>query len=98
MSGPGWYPGPDGGYRWWDGNVWTDYWCEHGELEGPRHVMHLLITLVTCGLWLIPWLIIAAGNQKRVEHVQPHIRPLPYRVSSADRLIQDYNERVPEGD
>ena len=31
-----------------------------------NHVLHLILSLVTAGLWLIPWIIIAAaGGEKR---------------------------------
>lgn len=29
--------------------------------ESPNHVLHLLLTLVTCGLWGIVWGLVAAG-------------------------------------
>jgi hypothetical protein len=27
-----------------------------------NHILHLLLTLVTCGLWGIVWMIVAASN------------------------------------
>lgn len=33
----------------------------------PNHLLHLILTLLTGGLWLIIWLIIAAtGGEKRI--------------------------------
>ena len=33
----------------------------------PNHLMHLLLTVVTAGVWLIGWLIrIAMGSERRV--------------------------------
>lgn len=28
----------------------------------PQHVLHLILTLLTCGLWLLVWLIVAAST------------------------------------
>jgi hypothetical protein len=37
----------------------------HG--KAINHVLHLLITLVTCGLWAVVWLfLVLAGGEKRV--------------------------------
>lgn len=42
--------------------------CHHCErkvmatAETPNHVLHLLLTLFTMGLWVIPWIIIAAST------------------------------------
>lgn len=30
--------------------------------EKTNHVLHLLLTLCTCSLWLIPWLVFGVGN------------------------------------
>ncbi len=39
-----------------------------------NHVLHLILTLVTCGLWAIVWVIMAlAGGEKRqVIRVDPY--------------------------
>jgi hypothetical protein len=32
----------------------------------PNHILHLILTILTLGLWLIPWIIITiAGGEKR---------------------------------
>lgn len=30
--------------------------------HGPNHVLHLLLTLITCGVWLLIWLMAAANR------------------------------------
>lgn len=43
-------------------------WCEvcqkrvKAERQGASHVLHLLLTLCTFGLWAIVWLIVATGR------------------------------------
>jgi hypothetical protein len=40
----------------------TGGWCRHCDRRvvvrrpAPNHVLHLLMTLVTCGLWLVVWI------------------------------------------
>ncbi|MET0492930.1 MAG: hypothetical protein ABW000_07330 [Actinoplanes sp.] len=31
----------------------------------PNHVLHLLLTLVTCGLWAVVWFVIAVTSKTR---------------------------------
>lgn len=31
-------------------------------MPSPNHVLHLLLSIVTAGLWLIVWLVIATGG------------------------------------
>ncbi|MFT4166640.1 MAG: DUF2510 domain-containing protein [Microlunatus sp.] len=43
--GPGWYPDPaegteDGGFRWWDGNNWTDHVADHAYAPAPDIIDH----------------------------------------------------------
>ena len=35
-------------------------------VKGPNHVLHLLLTIITFGLWLPVWLIIALRNKHTV--------------------------------
>jgi hypothetical protein len=36
----------------------------HG--KGVNHVLHVLLAILTCGLWLIPWLVMGVvGGEKR---------------------------------
>lgn len=30
----------------------------------PNHILHLLLTLFTCGLWAIVWIVVAAANRE----------------------------------
>lgn len=32
------------------------------EKETPNHLLHLLLTLITAGLWLIIWIFVAIGS------------------------------------
>jgi hypothetical protein len=34
----------------------------------PNHILHLILTVVTVGLWLVPWIIISAtgGERRRI--------------------------------
>lgn len=68
QAAPGWYP--NGGVeRWWDGQQWT-HQTRTIQAAAPRKAVtwvphqthptfHLIMTLLTCGLWLPIWLIIA---------------------------------------
>lgn len=44
-----------------------------------NHILHLLLTVFTCGLWAVVWLILAlGGGQKRIQaHVDPWGRVTP---------------------
>lgn len=73
MSAPGWYPDPNGsgGQRWYDGTQWTAHAAPppprplYGPApvlvvnRGPRtnHLLHLILTLLTCGAWAVVWII-----------------------------------------
>lgn len=51
----GWYAVP-GGFAWWDGSRWT------GRFQPPmppvNHVLHLLLTVLTFGLWAPVWVVL----------------------------------------
>jgi hypothetical protein len=32
------------------------------QVAGPNHVLHLILSILSCGLWLIPWLVIALSD------------------------------------
>lgn len=36
-----------------------------GQRDGANHILHLLLTIFTGGLWLIPWLIIHLINSDK---------------------------------
>ena len=75
-AAPGWYPVREGGLRWWDGQQWTEHrapvqaggppvWPAMVAVKDPletNHILHLLLSLVTCGLWLPVWFVIAWRN------------------------------------
>ena len=70
----GWYPSA-GGQRFWDGEQWTDQFAPTPpqavvavrEPFTTNHVLHLLVTIVTCGLWAPVWLFIAWRNTENRE-------------------------------
>ena len=33
-------------------------------VDRPNHILHLLLSVVTAGLWLIVWLFVGAGEKK----------------------------------
>lgn len=75
MSASGWYPDPNGsgGQRWYDGTQWTAHAAPppprplYGPApvlvvnQGPRvnHLLHLILTLLTCGFWAPVWIILS---------------------------------------
>lgn len=72
----GWYPDAAGVLRWWDGYRWTEHThtpqyavtqyapAQQIVVQQKRvnHVLHLLLTIVTLGLWLPVWIILALAN------------------------------------
>ncbi|MBO0864882.1 MAG: DUF2510 domain-containing protein [Mycobacterium sp.] len=78
---PRWYQDPSGtlGQRYWDGQQWT-YHAPPPQpsivinntpapvivTNGPNHALHLILTLLTCGMWLPVWLIVAIVGHQRV--------------------------------
>lgn len=66
---PGWYPSGTNLERWWDGQQWGPQtrptvtaiprkavaWVPHQ----THPLFHLIMTVLTCGLWLPVWLVIA---------------------------------------
>lgn len=36
-------------------------------VKGPNHALHFILTIVTCGLWLPVWIIIAVFGRRRVQ-------------------------------
>jgi hypothetical protein len=41
----------------------------------PNHVLHLLLSLVTCGLWLVVWLLVAVTSSGRTRRVALTVGP-----------------------
>lgn len=67
---PGWYPDPGAvnTMRYWDGRAWTAQSAPMMPPQPPvviaapagvNHLIHLILTLVTCGMWAPVWLLIA---------------------------------------
>lgn len=77
---PGWHQ-VGGLLRYWDGTAWTEHTAplvappiaKAWEPSKVNHVLHLLLTVFTCGLWGIVWLFIAigAGGGRRDEQGRP---------------------------
>lgn len=74
----GWYPDPSGKpmQRYFDGTEWTEHYAPATPqaagvvtVGGTNHVVHGILTLLTCGLWLFVWLFIAASENKRTRAV-----------------------------
>jgi hypothetical protein len=73
---PGWYPDPDGyGARYFDGEGWTDDRVlpvpqpARYVIEGPKHWLHFLLTVLTfwaLGGWAWIWLLVAITGRKQV--------------------------------
>ena len=67
-AAPGWYPTREG-QRYWDGKAWTDHIAPAQQgvvtVQQPfqtNHVLHLLLTVLTFGLWAPVWAFIAWRN------------------------------------
>jgi hypothetical protein len=60
----GWYSVP-GGIRWWDGEQWTP----HFRQPPPpiNHVLHLLLTVLTFGVWGFVWALLAVQRASEVK-------------------------------
>lgn len=91
---PGWYPDPSGtpGQRYFDGARWTPQYAPPSIVinnsvntppavvaGGANHALHLILTLLTCGMWLPVWLIVAAVSR-------PHVR-VPGQTGKAPATI-----------
>lgn len=52
-----------GRMRWWNGVEWTDtYGAPIPQRRGTNHIFHLLMTLLTVGLWIPVWIIVGISN------------------------------------
>lgn len=69
-AAPGWYP-VQGGQRYWDGQKWTDHIAPSAQVVVGRdpfetnHILHLLLTVFTLGLWAPVWFFIAWSNANK---------------------------------
>lgn len=71
-----WYPDPSGDpsvMRWWDGKQWTVNVMPRVNYAAPtmyqpirkkptNHILHLLLSVFTFGLWIPVWIIVAIVN------------------------------------
>lgn len=56
--------------RWWDGQKWTEHFAPTVaptqvvvvNKKQTNHVFHLLMTILTVGLWIPVWIIVAIVN------------------------------------
>lgn len=62
----GWYHDTGSGrMRWWDGNGWTERFAPTPVVvvnKGTNHILHLLLSIVTAGLWIPVWVIVSIVN------------------------------------
>lgn len=66
---PGWYHDPKSGMqRWWDGTQWTENFAPAAPQQvvvvnhRTNHVFHLIMSIITFGLWIPVWIIVAIAN------------------------------------
>lgn len=75
-AAPGWYPDQQGALRWWDGQQWTAHTQPANApvqqvVVNPKktyktsHAFHLIMSIVTFGLWLPVWLIVGLYNASK---------------------------------
>lgn len=38
--------------------------------EGPNHILHLILTLITAGLWLFVWIFLVIANKAKAHRCQ----------------------------
>lgn len=71
---PGWYPDQSGAMRWWDGSQWTVHTqpvygnqvvVQQRKAYKTSHAFHLIMSVVTFGLWLPVWLIVGIYNASK---------------------------------
>ena len=56
--------------------------------QKPNHVLHLILTLVTAGLWGIVWILLAAGTIGNYRCTQCGSRVSPISSGDAGRKIK----------
>lgn len=74
MAPAGWYPDQQGVgvERWWDGTGWTEARRaittpvqQNVVVNNPKrvnHALHLILTILTGGLWLPVWIIVSMAK------------------------------------
>ena len=69
----------------------TDYSAVLVVTNKPNHMLHLVLSVVTLGIWLLTWLLIARrGDQARIqvsvdEEATIHTKPLGRSMPSAPK-------------
>jgi hypothetical protein len=75
LPAAGWYM-CEGWLRWWDGQGWTEHrvppapvypvqrWRQAG-MSGGEHMGHMVLTAMTCGMWLPVWVVIRIARGRR---------------------------------
>lgn len=67
----GWYPFDATRQRYWDGTAWTDNYAPAVTQpavvvvpgrRGTNHAFHLIMSIVTIGLWIPVWIIVSIAN------------------------------------
>ena len=67
----GWYP-VAGGYRWWDGTVWTEHFRQ--PMPPINHILHLLLVVLTFGAWGLLWAYLSWDRSRRMRwRAQPPV-------------------------
>ncbi|WP_017516294.1 hypothetical protein ACQCLI_15115 [Pseudomonas nitroreducens] len=55
--------------------------------KNTNHILHLLLCIPTCGLWLIVWAGVAASNRRRNDRIQRQINDaLYYKMQGLDDI------------
>lgn len=92
---PGWYPDPNGRPErlYWDGQQWhtapppvplapSPQVAHVVVTGGANNGLHFVLTLLTCGLWLPVWLIVALVSEKKLTKIDSQGNVV---VTEADR-------------
>lgn len=74
----GWYDDGSGRQRYWDGAQWTEHFApiaspvqvvtntpvvvERGKVYKTSHGFHLIMSLITLGMWIPVWIVVGIYN------------------------------------
>jgi len=53
--------------------------------EKTSHILHLLLTLLTGGLWVIMWAMVAASNASQVRAIDKQLEELEVAIDSGEK-------------
>ncbi|MFD6294531.1 hypothetical protein ACFWFU_06970 [Streptomyces sp. NPDC060235] len=66
----------------------------HVEQRGANHGLHLVLSILTCGLWAITgWPIAAAIGRKTVTYAQPQLPPMQQQPQYGYPPQQQYGQQ-----